>query len=786
MTAEGAGTRASALAIGLAVIAVLVAVGTPLLGLDVFAGTDLLEGFAPWDEVPPDGEVTNPLVSDLVDSSLPDRHEAVSRLRDGDLPLWQPYANGGRPLAALPNLGLASPLNWPYLVLPLWYAPGVVQLLTMLVSLVGGLAWLRRAGLGGIAATLGAVTLTLSGYAVVYAGFPAGHIAALLPLGLWATDVAVDPTRSATVRVLPLAGVVATMWFEGFPQVTAFAVGTMGAWAVAVVADRRHDPVEHVEHPPRAWSIVVPLVAVVLGTLLAAVQLLPFAADTGQLDLSAREQSAEDHLPLGTAATVLAPDALGTATDGDWFGPLNELEVQSAIAVPALALALVGLVATPRRRRWRTAALAGLGAVAALLTWVGGPLLALAQTTPLFALADVHRVRLLVVVAVAWLAAQGLDAVVRGVRPSRGRLAGLGGLAVVGGVAGALVVRSAHRLATDPAQVTTIDRRVLVGIAWVVVVGIVVAVTAWRPRWRTPAALALVALTLVLALPLPLRFWPRTDPQLFYPETPTHAFLEAELGHDRLLTDGLVLLPGTTTYYGLRTAAAHAFPTPEWRDLLEAVDPEVYARLSPTFPAVALTPAVAASPVLDRMSVRHLVVDDERDRWPTDGDHRVALDDVATTVYENTTVLPRIRWAGRAEVVADDSARVARLASGELPRDTVVLSEDPDVDAAGAPAELEVLRDGGDTIEVAVDAGGSGWLVVADTLDDWTATVDGVAAEVVEADHAFGAVHLDEGAHRVVLSYTPAGWRTGVWVSGGTLVALLAIGVLGRRRVALD
>lgn len=790
----GGDRRASRLAVGLAVVATVVAIGSPLLGLRVFAGTDLLEGFAPWDRVAPDGEVTNPLVSDLVDSSLPDRREAVDRLRGGDLPLWQPYANGGRPLAALPNLGLASPLNWPYLLLPLWYAPAVVQLLAMVVSLAGGLAWLRRAGTGWIGATLGAVTVTFSGFAVVYAGFPAGHVTALLPVGLWAADVATDPSRRTTVRVLPLAAVVAAMWFEGFPQVTAFALAAMGAWALATVADRRGDRTGGTVDPaedrdghahrarPRARALAVPAAAVVLGTMLAGVQLVPFAADAARLDLSGRAQTADDHLPAGSAVTVLAPDALGTATGDDWFGPLNELEVQSAIAVPALVLALLGLATTARRHRWRTGMVTVMAGAAAVLTWVGGPLLSLAQVTPVFALADGHRVRVLVVVGVAWLAAQGLDRVVHGPRPTRGeagRVAALLGVAVA---TTAAVTRAAHRLAATPADVAAIDRGVVVALAGFAVTSAVVALALWRPAWRRAAGVGVVALALVVSLPLPARFWPRTDRALFYPTTPTHAFLEANLGHDRLLADGLTMLPGTTTWYGLRTAAAHAFPTPEWRDLLEAVDPAVYERLSPTFPAVALTPAVAASPVLDRLAVRYLVLDPDVDTWPDDPAAQL-VHDASARVYERPTALPRIRWAAQAEVVTAPRARVARLASGDLDAGTVLLSAPPpEATAPHGSARVEVVRDAGDTIEVEVVAGGAGWLVVADTLDDWTAEVDGDAAPLVEADHAGGAVGLDAGTHRVVLSYTPSGWRTGAGTSAVASAVLVGVAVADRRR----
>jgi uncharacterized membrane protein YfhO len=103
--------------------------------------------------------------------------------------------------------------------------------------------------------------------------------------------------------------------------------------------------------------------------------------------------------------------------------------------------------------------------------------------------------------------------------------------------------------------------------------------------------------------------------------------------------------------------------------------------------------------------------------------------------------------------------------------------------ASGAPAGLRILADAGDTVRVAVEAGGAGYLVVADGLQhDWRASVDGEPAVLHGADHAFAAVHVPAGTHVVELSYAPAGATLGAGISA---VAAAVIGlalVTGRRR----
>jgi hypothetical protein len=112
------------------------------------------------------------------------------------------------------------------------------------------------------------------------------------------------------------------------------------------------------------------------------------------------------------------------------------------------------------------------------------------------------------------------------------------------------------------------------------------------------------------------------------------------------------------------------------------------------------------------------------------------------------------------------------VANDPIPADTVVLDAEAEP-ADGAPADVEVLEDSGDVVRARVDAEGAGYLVLADAVQsDWTVTVDGTEAEIVDADHAFGAVHVPAGVHEVSYAYTPRGGTEGVAASGVGLAAL--------------
>ena len=70
---------------------------------------------------------------------------------------------------------------------------------------------------------------------------------------------------------------------------------------------------------------------------------------------------------------------------------------------------------------------------------------------------------------------------------------------------------------------------------------------------------------------------------------------------------------------------------------------------------------------------------------------------------------------------------------------------------------MAVRTDDGDHVVADVQASGSGYVVVADEIQDgWSARVDGHPAELRDADHALVAVAVPAGHHTVELSATPA------------------------------
>jgi hypothetical protein len=83
-----------------------------------------------------------------------------------------------------------------------------------------------------------------------------------------------------------------------------------------------------------------------------------------------------------------------------------------------------------------------------------------------------------------------------------------------------------------------------------------------------------------------------------------------------------------------------------------------------------------------------------------------------------------------------------------------------------------------------VDAAGPTIATVAQAwYPAWTATLDGLPAKVWRANHAFQAVEVPAGRHRVVLRYTDRAFRWGGWISCIALLSCAAWMARGRNRL---
>jgi len=152
------------------------------------------------------------------------------------------------------------------------------------------------------------------------------------------------------------------------------------------------------------------------------------------------------------------------------------------------------------------------------------------------------------------------------------------------------------------------------------------------------------------------------------------------------------------------------------------------------------------------------------------------VDGAALHLYVNRS-LPRQRFVSTAVVARNDREALLHVLRSGDPSTVVVENARPNAERCGN-APVRVIVRSINAAQYEVDAPCRGLVVFAETAyDGWTATIDGHAAPILNADYAFTAVEVDRGRHRLERRYFP----TRLWVGvAGTLMTLLALVIADR------
>jgi hypothetical protein len=676
---------------------------------------------------------------DQADSFYPWQVFINRTLRDGDLPLWNPYSFGGTPFLSNGQNGVFYP---PRFALSLVASPARVHDALVLTHVVAAalVMWLLLlyAGAGQAGAIVGGLAWALNSFMLAWVALE--HITAVavwLPLAVLLVDVAVR--RRSWAAAIGLGGVLALLYLGGnalFVEACFVVVGVYGAALLArqLWSGRRGDWRTRAVDGARfatPW-----LVAAGLG----AVAILP--------NLQLVSESARDPLTYAELLQFELPrDKLR-----HFFEPPSpfEIDLYHANLFLGTPLALAVLVGALRRRS-RLATFARVLAVAALLFAVGTVVTRIGyETLPGFDnFKPLGRILFLFQFAAAILVAFGIQAVIR--------LAGSHGHRVGGGRA----------------------------LPWLLVAGAAVI---------SFGQLADFADRVVRHQP--------DERALLYPETELTHFLERQ-PDPLILPTGSSFRGSTTMVFGLRSGGGYESLLPDrttnlWRTV-EGFDPrQVAAAPLPTAYHPGFDLPNLRYDRLARAGVTHLVTvpaaepdpPSQARKWGARLERVYAGSD--GDVYAVPGALPRAYVVSRCVLARGPRDALVRfMARGFNFRRSVVL-EQADARREGVRCADSAVEDAGsarilerelNSLRIEVDARRDAFLVVPESWEaGWRARVDGDEAPVLPANSALRAVPVRAGRHQVELRFEPAGYERGRAASALTLAVVGGLGLFALRR----
>jgi hypothetical protein len=687
----------------------------------------------------------------------------LDSLKDGELPLWNPYDRLGYPLHADPQAGVLYPPNWLLLVVGAiagaksWLVTLKIILHTWLAG-VGMYAFCRRRGLPPFACYAAGIILVL-GYPHSHAMFSAINWGiAWAPWMLLAVDAwAERPTvgRAAAVAltfgVCQLAGAPAAFWYS------LLVAAPYGVWAIVHHRARAEDRRAYLKAAARTTAIAAGLfLAMVAGQFLATGQLVEHTVrDTRDLEF--------------IGASVFFPENIIGLFIPRYPGPnyVGEQGYLTYVVIFSIAI-LMTVRPTPR-----TLVLLGIAVAGALLAMgnQAGFLPNMASAAgPFGFFRRAHRYLFVTLIALAPLGAEGLAALVayqgRGLRRRVGRAV------LFVGALGLLAFGSAflHSPLPDAKVPAYRDAFIHALLALVVSAWVVFGAVTFRGRLRATFAVLCVV---VLGADLWVARFPAIERNFYPPPATLH---DAEIGK----------LPGVPLeariydreHFGFRPGIRLKI-----RDLggYEG-DPLALSRY-----ARFLKAAQAQPKLLGLAGVRYLT------EGPTSYSKKQLLPTkdlrpVSKGVFEIPDARPTVMWVGGWRLVENAEAALAALRAAPAP--VAILEEDnapaglltaPGQDQAMVPGRVvELTRN---RMVVEVEAPAHGVVVVHEAYyPGWKATVDGKPTPVFPANSAFRGIAVGPGAHRIELRYPARAYVLLAPVSILAVAAAVSLILLERKR----
>ena len=753
----------------------------PLLQGDTFSDVDRRQRQVyPWAAFQEDRDA--PLHFDHADSFHPWQVFAGRELRDGEIPLWNPYSFAGHPFFANGQNGMLYPprLAASYVVSPArvhdvllvshFFLAGVAMFLLLAVlrvsfpaAVFGGIAWMVN--------SFALAWQALDHYVAIEVCLPAGVLLAHLAV-----------RRRSWPAALGLAAVGGLLFLGGNVLFVELALITIYGYGLALaLSEVRRD------RAAATGGVARLAAAGALSVGSAAVVILPtlvLSRESGRVSLSFDELG-EFAVDWDDLAHVFLPPP-------DPFGhdPYHHaLFAGTAVGV----LALLGLF----RRRVFTLFAALLGALVVLFMTHSPVTNVVAQAVPGFDnFKPLARAAFVLVFALVGLAAFGLDR-------------------VLGWLSSARTLALRDRLPIRPSAGAL--RAALI----VVLAG---SVLVQAGRWGGD-----------VMLHHPNRA------ELLYPPTPLIDYLQRQR-EGRFLPTGMSFRGATSMSHRLRSAIGYESLLPRrtqtfWRVVAEGLGPAELAKERLVFAYHPVLDLAELRPrLLARAGVVHVVAPplDPALNYYRLPDGRIVMRepgyynpanpyDTGRPREGNTEEFERYgpldpRWEGNpsafpprglelrydaedgrvftvagalsrayvvagCEVVGGPAAALERFVARGDARTDVLLERsylrEKELTCAGSaegdPRPASVVEESTDELVVEATAARDGWLVLNDSWDDdWRATVDGRETEVVPANYAFRAVPIPAGTHTVRFSYEPASFRWGAVVSLASFAVIAA------------
>lgn len=729
---------------------------------------------------------------------MPETLLHIDRMKTLDAPLWNECEHFGQPLLAMLGFTPFYPSSPLYLLLGPLRGFAVSMGVHLLILGLGMFFFLLRNKLAPSGALLGAMTLSLCAFITVHLHIPIFVQAAVwLPWILIAADRLIERPRVRRAAILGL--LIGLSLLGGFPQLSIFIFGVTALWFLVRLF--------HHESERKPKAVTLGALAVLLGGLIACVQLIP-ASET--LSESTRSEGWSSDV---LAEKRFAPQSLVGLALPRFFGPGTQefteddlimrlifdfpsvkkwqvVESQNGFEENAVFMGLIPLVLalTSFFRKWRLRELfPRLLLIASMLYCMGLFFISdWCENIPGVSTGSPKRMLFVFSFALAWLAALEFD---RLRKEGHGVwLIPFGTFFLAVGIVGFLPCEKWFFPEFSSEDQAWFRETINPDLFNALAAGLILVVCGLALRRAHLGLLMALLLAGTAGELVMFGRYPNPPQRLdsFYETTPVIDWIK-ERGVDRdkryiAFNSSEVLPVSIVQVFGLRSLNGMlSMLDRQTHELLTAMEPDIVDLKAPGLTAAFKELGSLQSPILDMLGVHYIVTGILGYNQITAALENLPGIELAYTntkeglaLFKRSGALPHAHAVQNLRVIPDKEERLAYLVSDAFdPSKEVVVGERvegfPNDDGEPADAtdnDASYSRPSPERIEIDLVCESPAFLVIAESnFPGWHAEVNGKEVPIIDANHAVMGVPVPQGANRVVLTYRPQSFFTGVGLS---------------------
>ena len=680
----------------------------------------------------------NFLITDPVRQTYIWKELAVSTLKKGNLPLWNPYEMSGKPLIGNFQSSAFYPLNVLYFIFPFFLSWSLLIVLQSLLLGIFMYLYLRNLKLNLYSSLIGSLALTFSGFSIAWLEWGTIISTALwLPLILLSVDKLFVTKKKVQI-----------LWFFVLVlgYVCSFFAGHLQTFLYLYIVSLGYFVLRWFENKKSIHSSAIFVLASIVFIVVTFIQWFP----TLQFILLSARSADQNYttiegwfIPWRHLIQFISPDFFGNPSTLNYWGTWNYGELVGYIGIIPLILSFYAFYKKNSTSLFFLSVTA-FSLLLALPTGVSSiPFL---LKIPLLSTAQPTRLLFPIVFSMSVLASFGFANLMEVRKMSLKKYLPFLIIGLVFSFLWVLILTKSQILFGSDSNAFIAKRNIIFPFVIFCIFSVLVTFLFKIRSGRVRIGLIsiILFLTFVDLFRFAQKFTPFTDLSYLYPTTKSITFLKSQPGLFRIATlDRRIMPPNFFTHYKLQTIEGYdplyLKSYAEYIAVMERNRPDVSTPFG--FNRI-ITPHNFNSQLFDFLNVKYVLSLDEIS-YPK---LVKVFQEGQTKIYENKNVLPRIFFVEKVVSGYDD---INLIFQNDLSKTAIVngFEQANQIFSVGLVTQVVYSEN---AISMRTENQEDGYLVMSDAYyPTWKAYIDGVGTKIYTTNHSFRGILVPKGKHTV-------------------------------------